>query len=357
MTLASDGIERRGYLPPVVPPVLTYGARDRARAELMRALLLAAMLTGLGVLGLVVAILHVLEVGVVVYVAAAVMALLPLPLYLAPVLILDAFDAKPKRALVLAFVWGGSFAALVAYVINTTASLATAALTQNNAIAAFMGGNVSAPLVEEAVKAAAVVTVFLMYRRRFWGLADFVVVSTVAALGFAAVENISYYGRSLHAGPGTMLETLSIRGLASPFIHPLFTAVFALAFGLSCRLPGVWPKVAGAVAGYWGAVGLHFLWNLVMWTGSMELAGMSYVLFWLPLLLCVGVICVASVVQKVRAVRRSHGGAMSWRDLAWRMVGNVNTLARDGGEAWVTLRRRQRAVIEGALRPGSIIGH
>src|SRR5438105_15896766 len=55
---------------------------------------------------------------------------------------------------------------------------------------------VCAPLVEEFWKGLAIFGVFFFLRREFDGVVDGIIYATFCALGFAAVENITYYARA-----------------------------------------------------------------------------------------------------------------------------------------------------------------
>ena len=88
-----------------------------------------------------------------------------------------------------------------------------------------------APWVEEAAKGAAVLLVLLFRRREFDGVVDGIVLAGLAGVGFAFTENILYFGRAFLAGQEQSLTTgffaagitFVLRGVLSPFAHPLFT--------------------------------------------------------------------------------------------------------------------------------------
>ena len=113
-----------------------------------------------------------------------------------------------------------------------------------------LGAAVIAPIVEEGVKGAFVVGLLLFRRREFDGIVDGIVYAGLVAAGFAFTENILYMGRAfaesggLVGQDGGVLAVLILRGVLSPFAHPLFTSMT----GIGCGLAATEPLGAGARA-------------------------------------------------------------------------------------------------------------
>jgi RsiW-degrading membrane proteinase PrsW (M82 family) len=249
---------------------------------------LALQLLGMGcggllvmALALLVALLVVAELGATTLVAVP-MAFLPLLVYLPIVLLIDRFDPEPPWVLVLAFIWGAVISVFGAIIPNTLT-----AIVAGDVISAV----ISAPVFEEAMKGLGLVALLLVLRREFDGVVDGIVYASVIALGFAATENVLYYGRAVQddamAG-GVVL--LVVRGIMSPFAHPLFTSMTGIGCGIAREQKrGVLVWLAPPL-GYAGAVFLHFLWNtvavLVGATGSLEFALAAYFLGWMPAFIC-----------------------------------------------------------------------
>ena len=95
--------------------------------------------------------------------------------------------------------WGAIAACGIAATINTGVEIVAGAVGGKE-FAEVMGACVSAPIVEEGMKGLAVLGVFYFLRREFDGVVDGVIYATFAALGFAAVENVVYYGNAA-SGP------------------------------------------------------------------------------------------------------------------------------------------------------------
>ncbi len=179
------------------------------------------------------------------------LALIPLLIVGPPLLWMDRLEPEPWSSRLHAFLWGAFVAGFVAVVINSIVAFAA-----GEVVAAV----VSAPLVEESMKTLAIV--WAVRRREVDSIMDGLVYAGFAALGFAAVENVSYF--VLAEEEGVLVETFVGRALLTPFAHPLFTAWAGLAIG--------WAVARGKSLhhGWWGlaiAIGTHALWN-----GSLSIA-------------------------------------------------------------------------------------
>ncbi len=192
----------------------------------------------------------------------AVCALPPLALYLWIPRLIDRFDPEPWWALALVLGWGAVAACGIAAAVNTAVEMAASAVGGPQ-LAAILGACVSAPIVEEGLKGLAVLGVFYFLRREFDGVVDGVIYATFAALGFAAVENIIYYGNAATADAGgdALAATFLIRGVLAPWGHPLYTSMTGIGFGISRETNRTWLKWLAPLGGYFCAAALHCVWN------------------------------------------------------------------------------------------------
>lgn len=196
----------------------------------------------------------------------AMFALPPLLVYLWVPWIVDRYDPEPLWALAMALAWGAIAACGFSATVNTTVHIfADEALGKG--MGEIVGACISAPLIEEATKGIAVFFIFYFWRREFDGVVDGVIYATFAALGFAAVENILYYGNAAKAemmsakAQGALAGTFFVRGILAPWGHPLYTSMTGLGFGISRETTKGWLKWLAPVFGYMGAVFLHSVWN------------------------------------------------------------------------------------------------
>ena len=192
----------------------------------------------------------------------AVCALPPLVVYLWIPRLLDRFDPEPWWALALVLGWGAIAACGFACAINTLVEQ-TATAVGGKDFGEVVGACLCAPCVEEAMKGVAVFGVFYFLRREFDGVVDGVIYATFAALGFAAVENVLYYSQAIKADPegDALAATFVIRGILSPWGHPLYTSMTGIGFGISRESSTGWVKWMAPLGGYACAVLLHSTWN------------------------------------------------------------------------------------------------
>ncbi len=182
-------------------------------------------------------------------------------LYLTVPRLLDRYDPEPLYALLGCLLWGATFATGVSAAVNSAVEALAASLLGadgGEALAAVL----SAPFVEEATKGLAVLGVFWFLHREFDGYIDGVLYATFTAVGFAAVENVLYYAKgAASAGGMGLAATFYMRGILSPWAHPVFTSVTGLGIGWARERRHPAARWLGPVLGYAGAVTLHAAWN------------------------------------------------------------------------------------------------
>ncbi len=240
------------------------------------------------VLGFAVIGLTILDVGPGNALVGSIAAFIPAIFYLTIFLWLDRYDPEPLGTLCFAFVWGAFIAVFVSAMLNGIAQ---------SFIGEMLTGIVSAPLVEEATKGIGVLMIALFFRKDFDSVVDGIVYAGVVALGFATIENVDYYGRSLgEGGAGALVGTFIVRGILSPFSHVLFTCMTGIGCGIARETHNAAVKVVAPMIGYFGAMFLHALWNtFASFDSSTFFTG--YFLIMAPLF-------IAFVVAIFRLVRR-----------------------------------------------------
>jgi len=236
----------------------------------------------------------------------------PLLIYLWVPWIIDRFDPEPWWCLALALWWGAVAAAGFSGAINTVVE----ELTQQQlgggkdaeAVANVVGACISAPLVEEFWKGLAVFGIFFFLRREFDGVVDGIIYGTFAALGFAAIENVTYYSRArLFETLGHQHDALTaafvLRGILSPWGHPLYTSMTGIGFGIARETSKTWLRWLAPLFGYGAAVFLHMIWN-----GAAVYSGMLVMLMlplWLLFNLAFFAIICWLVIRKGRIIREN----------------------------------------------------
>jgi protease PrsW len=255
--------------------------------RLRRGLLIGFLVLLMGACGLLVLGAVTSDTGLVGFLIGLSLALLPLPVVIGAFRWLDRYEPEPRGLLLFAFFWGATVAALAAAALNT-ASLVAIART-GGAGGMDTTAVLVAPWVEEGAKGAAVLLVLLFRRREFDGIVDGIVLAGLTGVGFAFTENVLYFGRAFLSGQEQSLTTgffavgftFVLRGVLSPFAHPLFTSMTGIGLGIAARTPNRSVRVLAPLAGYLLAVVLHGAWNLSSLSG---LTGFftGYVLIMVP---------------------------------------------------------------------------
>ncbi|HEU5161070.1 MAG TPA: PrsW family intramembrane metalloprotease [Streptosporangiaceae bacterium] len=227
-----------------------------------------------------------------------IMAILPVPLLIALVLVLDRLEPEPWRNLVFAFMWGAGVAVLGALILNTAGLVYVTGPLFGAEEGHFVSAAVGAPLVEETLKGSVLFGLLWFRRTELDGLTDGIVYAAMVALGFAMMENITYYIRAFDQGGAAQLQTVFImRGVISPLGHPLFTSMtgIGVAYAATHRGPG---RSVAPFVGLFCAMLLHGLWN-----GSTRfgLSGLGMV-YLLGLVILIGLIVIV-VRERKRTVQ------------------------------------------------------
>jgi RsiW-degrading membrane proteinase PrsW (M82 family) len=244
-----------------------------------RVLLLVALVALFGLCAVALAVVIGYEFGPVVPLLGLFAAALPVPLVVLCLRWLDRYEPEPWRYLVFAFLWGALVATVSALILQVVAGR----VVPEGAAAVLV-----APPTEEFGKALPVLLLLLFRRREFGGVVDGIVYAGMAGIGFAFTENILYFSQAYAEGQqqGQGLLTLAVlfavRGIMSPFAHPLFTAFAGIGLGLAAlyRHPAV--RFGAPVAGFLLAVLLHALWNLIASVPSLAVQLLGYLFVMVP---------------------------------------------------------------------------
>ncbi|MEU6643260.1 PrsW family intramembrane metalloprotease [Saccharomonospora sp. NPDC046836] len=246
-------------------------------------------LVGVALCGLLVVGLATVQVGVLAVVIGVVAAVVPVALVVAAFLWIDRWEPEPAKLLLLTFLWGACVATLTALLINDTAQT-VGDLLLGSGNGSKVSAIVSAPLVEEAVKAVPVVLILWRRSQEFDGVVDGIVYAGFSAAGFAFTENIYYFGRAFAEqgfGDGMssgVLAAFILRGVLSPFAHPLFTVLIGIGLGLAAQnTRSGRVRILLPLAAYVGAVFLHALWNAAATLGGAATFLNVYFLIMVPM--------------------------------------------------------------------------
>lgn len=219
--------------------------------------------------------------------------------------------SEPRLLLFIALLWGVLVATLASLRLNGW--LATEVGDQYGVSA--RSAVFIAPWVEETAKAAVVFGLMWWRRNDFPLVVAGVVYGGLAGVGFAFTENIVYYGQIFQftqttegdneAALDAVQELFRWRGMAAPFVHPMFTMMTGLGLGLALHHRHRGVRILAPVAGFCAAVLLHMGYNTIAsFSGDTALVG-AYVGALLPTL--------AALTLMIFAVRRHERHVLAAR--------------------------------------------
>jgi protease PrsW len=278
--------------------------------------------------------------GAAPFATALPLALVPVPLLVALVLYIDRLEPEPRGNLIFAFAWGAGVAALFALIINTADLEYVTMPALGASTGEYVAATFGAPVIEETLKG--LVLVGLLWRRRpeFDGPTDGIIYACMVGLGFAMIENVGYYINALvtpeRGGIALLGYTFVLRGVVSPLLHPIFTAMTGLGVAYAA---GRGRGGALAVAlGWLGAVVLHGTWNGLSLYGTAGLVAAYLIMS--AVLAGLAVILVADRRRLIGLIRRylpryQHTGLVTAGDAAMltslRARAAARTWARTAG--------------------------
>ena len=328
----------------------------RPRRNLLRAAVIAFVSLVVLLLALLLLLMTGLETGPVALLIGFVLATLPAPVYIALALWIDRYESEPTWTLVTAFIWGAVVSVFVAAFVNSIGSLIVASLISDEA-GSFYGAVISAPIVEESMKAAVLFGLYFWKRDEFDGVIDGIVYASMVGLGFAMTENIQYYGSAaLQGGVGGGLALFILRGMMAPFSHPLFTSMTGIGLGLATHTRSGFVKFAAPLLGLLLAMFLHSLWNLSA-SINAALYFIVYFLIMVPMFVAVLVSIYFALRREGRIVREHLRHDLEYGRLTpaeldllasvrGRMGASFRALKRGGYRSWRTRREFNRVASE-----------
>ncbi|MGH3656005.1 MAG: PrsW family intramembrane metalloprotease [Micromonosporaceae bacterium] len=203
-------------------------------------------------------------------VALGLFALYAVP-FIAAVRTLDFLEEEPPVLLGVGFVWGGVVATSQAISANTAVRNILANLVSPT-FADTWSPAISAPVVEEILKASGVLVIVLLAGVQINSTLDGFVYGALVGLGFQVVEDFVY---AVHAvseadragsadGVTPVITTFLTRGLLGGlWSHTMFTALAGAGIGYAMtHSERRWGRrIAVAALAFVGAWAFHFVWN------------------------------------------------------------------------------------------------
>jgi len=176
---------------------------------------------------------------------------------------LDHYEKEPKLLLGGIFIWGAIVAAGGAFLVNTFLGLGVYIFSNSERFTELTTGSLIAPLVEESLKGVAVLAVFWFFRREFDSILDGIIYASIAALGFAASENVYYiyqYG-FLENGYEGLFALIFVRVILVGWQHPFYTSFIGIGLAITRMNRNVAVQFGAPLLGWVLAVLTHSLHN------------------------------------------------------------------------------------------------
>jgi len=180
----------------------------------------------------------------------------------------DRYEKEPLGLLLAAFLWGALpaviFSLILELVLGLPISLVVAPET-----ASFVGAAVVAPVAEELFKGAALVLLFVFFAGEMDSLIDGVLYGGLVGFGFAAVENILYFGGSLmESGFGQFVALAFFRAFLFGLNHAMFTGLIGLGLAWGRSASSMLAKVGAPLLGLAAGIGAHAIHNASVTLGA-----------------------------------------------------------------------------------------
>jgi RsiW-degrading membrane proteinase PrsW (M82 family) len=296
-------------------------------------------------------------------------------LYAAPLFLLiyylDLYEREPWSVAIAAFLWG-AFAA-TALTLSTGGWNELLVRTLGPETASRWGPALTAPFIEEFLKGAGIVLLYLIVRDELDDAMDGFVYGALCGLGFAVVEDVVYFMAAFGGTPQGVLQGFYVRVLSSGLYgHVLYTGLVGMAIGIvvSRREPAPLRERLRTAAGIiLLAVFGHFLWNSPLLSiappapiegGEWLLVTLGLAVKGLPLLLFVAIALRLARRREERwlddALAAEIGGEgispgeyRDLRDPRRRRAAVAATRRRAGGSASRLLARLQHEQIDLAM--------
>jgi RsiW-degrading membrane proteinase PrsW (M82 family) len=256
---------------PPIPPKPVLDSRRFGRTP-------AAFLTGLAACSLIAIIALVIVVahrGPAPALVGLFLAMLPIPLLVALILLIDRLEPEPRALLLAIFGAGAGVAVIIALLGHATGSTAITVPElgphAGRRVSIAIGAAIGAAAVAESLKGLVLLALLPSRRTEIDGATDGVVYASMIGLGFALVTNVYSYAAAWKAGIGSLAEEFARRGIFGPLWEALFTSMIGLGIAYAAARKGA--------SGYWAigagwvlAVSLDALWNKSVTEGGTSLA-------------------------------------------------------------------------------------
>jgi RsiW-degrading membrane proteinase PrsW (M82 family) len=179
---------------------------------------------------------------------------------------LDRYEQEPKTLVIGVFFWGALVSTTGAIFWLFSLEAVFQKVTGSEKFASLIGTALFAPIIEESLKGIAVLLVFLLFYQEFDSVLDGIVYATVAALGFAATENVLYlyfrgYKEDGLVGLGNIFF---LRVILGAWNHAVYTAFIGIGLALVRLRSETYIRFLAPIGGWILAIFTHSLHNSML---------------------------------------------------------------------------------------------
>lgn len=189
-------------------------------------------------------------------------AVVPAVLYFLLFYWADRYEREPLRLSIAAFVWG----AVPAIILSVFGELyLSVALVQGGGTetGAFLERITIVPIVEEVIKGAALLGLYVWFYSEFDNVLDGLLYGVIVGLGFAMSENFLYFlGAIGESGYSSLSTVIFLRAILFGLNHAFYTSLIGIGFGLARNETRPMLRILYPLVGLVAAIVIHSVHNL-----------------------------------------------------------------------------------------------
>ncbi|HET91912.1 MAG TPA: PrsW family intramembrane metalloprotease [Chloroflexi bacterium] len=190
-----------------------------------------------------------------------VIGILPMTVYALFLWWFDRYEKEPLGLLIAAFLWGAVPAIIFSLGVELLLDVPISQLVDPMA-AGLIGSAVVAPIAEEIFKGGALLLLLLFFRHELDSPLDGIIYGGLVGFGFAAVENVFYFGSTFaESGLGDVALLAVFRAFLFGLNHALFTGLTGLGMALARTSPHWGLKIVAPVVGLAAGMSAHAVHN------------------------------------------------------------------------------------------------
>jgi len=276
----------------------------------------------------------------------------------------DHYEKEPLPLIVAAFLWGAIPSIILALLFQIILDIPIVAISPNQLTYDLLGASVVAPLVEEAVKAVALLALLVVLHHHIDSPMDGLIYGGIIGFGFAAVENLFYlFGAYAEGGVGGVLFLAFLRAGVFGLNHAMYTGFTGLGIALSLEVRHKGFKVLLMLAGFGVAVLAHAFHNafatFTSYGGGLPALLIAFIVDWSGVLFLFVIAVWSFFLERQRIIAYAQALATlsvipkaeidvlksNWR----RRLAHLKMLWHGNFKGWWAIRRYHHSITKAAF--------